>query len=117
MPIRVIITAGTTADCTKACDLIEGIDAETIIADKGYDTDAVIDVASRRGIEVVIPSKRNRKTKRSHDKSLYTLRHLVENAFLHMKEWRGIAFRFAKNTASYLSAVQIRCWMMWLKVI
>lgn len=90
---------------------------ETVIADRGYDTDAIVDTALEKGVQVVIPPKKNRRAQRYYDKELYKLRHLVENAFLHMKEWRGIASRFAKNTTSYLAAVQIRCLMMWLKII
>ena len=37
---------------------------------------------------------------------LYKARHLVENAFLHLKQWRGIATRYAKNTSSFVAAVQ-----------
>nr|MCG3461763.1 IS5/IS1182 family transposase [Xenorhabdus bovienii] len=44
------------------------------------------------------------------------LRHLVENTFLHLKRWRGIATRYAKNSASFLAAVQIRCLVLWLKI-
>ena len=53
---------------------------------------------------------------RAYDKHLYKLRHLVENAFLHLKRWRGIATRYAKNLKSFVAAVQIRCLMMWLKI-
>ena len=49
---------------------------------------------------------------RYYDKDRYRLRHLVENAFLHLERWRGIATRYAKNTASFLAAVQIRCLAM-----
>lgn len=62
-----------------------------------------------QGMEAVIPPKKNRKEQRPFDKELYKLRHLVENAFLHLKQWRGIATRYAKNTTSFLAAVQIRC--------
>nr|MBE8586244.1 IS5/IS1182 family transposase [Xenorhabdus griffiniae] len=41
----------------------------------------------------------------------------VENAFLHLKRWRGIATRYAKNRASFLAAVQIRCLVLWLNVL
>ena len=116
MPVRVIITSATAADCTKAQELVGGIAAKAIIADKAYDTNSIVDVMSKN-MEVVIPPKSNRKIRRTYDKYLYRLRHLVENAFLRMKEWRGIAFRFAKNTGSYIAAVQIRCLIMWLKII
>ena len=41
MPIRVVITAGAVADCTKACELISGIEAENLTADRGYDTNQI----------------------------------------------------------------------------
>jgi len=44
------------------------------------------------------------------------MRHLVENDFLRIKEWKGIATRYAKNTASYLAAVKIRCLFLWLTI-
>lgn len=116
MPLRVIITAGTVADCTQAIPLIEGLDAEHLLADKGYDSDSIIDYAQEHAINPVIPPKKNRKTQRPCDYSLYRLRHLVENAFLHLKRWRGIATRYAKNTSSFLSAVHIRCIAIWLGI-
>jgi transposase len=76
----------------------------------------IIAWAIRQGTEPVIPSMSNRKFKRLHDKALYKLRHWVENAFLHIKQWRGIATRYAKNAKSYLAAVHIRCLILWLKI-
>jgi transposase len=116
MPIRAIITQGTTADCTQAGRLIEGINAGALLADKGYDTDAILAQAKNQGMQPVIPPKSNRKVQREYDEELYTLRHLVENAFLHLKQWRGIATRYAKNAASFLAAIQIRCIAMWASI-
>ena len=59
-------------------------------------------------MEVVIPPKKDRKEQRAYDKHIYRHRHLVENAFLHLKRWRSIATRYAKNSTSFLAAVQIR---------
>lgn len=67
-------------------------------------------------MQAVIPPKKNRKVKREYDKDLYKIRHLVENAFLHLKRWRGIATRYAKNAASFLAAIQIRCIMLWAQI-
>jgi transposase len=117
MPLRVTITEGTRADCQEAAILIEGIDAQNLLADKGYDTDDILSHAERLGMKAVIPPKKNRKVQREYDKGLYRYRHLVENAFLHLKRWRGIATRYAKNTASFLAAVQIRCIDLWSKII
>lgn len=104
------------ADCTQADQLIDGINADFLLADKGYDTNSILEKAQQQNIEPVIPPKRNRKEQRDYDKDLYRLRHLVENAFLHLKRWRGIATRYAKNTASFLAAVHIRCLVLWLAI-
>ena len=101
MPLRVLVTQGTVADCTQAAQLIEGLSAEHLLADKGYDSDAIVEQATAQGMSVVIPPRKNRKEQRSYDKHLYRHRHLVENAFLHLKRWRGIATRYAKNAASF----------------
>ena len=76
---------------------------------RGYDTDAIILKAADKGMTPVIPPRKNRKELRKYDEYLYKLRHLVENAFLLLKRWRGIATRYAKNVASFVAAVQIRC--------
>ena len=114
MPVRILITKGTTADCKQAEELIDGIEAGTLLADRGYDSDAIVEKAEKAGMKTVIPPRKNRKIKREYDKELYKLRHWIENAFLILKRWRGIATRYAKNTASFLAAVQIRCIAAWI---
>jgi transposase len=92
---------------------MEGMDADYLLADKGYDSEAILEAAKRNGMEAVIPPRKNRKEQRWFDKEVYKLRHLVENAFLALKRWRGIATRYAKNTASFLATVHIRCIAIW----
>jgi len=87
--------------------------AEYLLADRGYDSNDIIERAKKQGMNPIIPPKKNRKDQRDYDKELYKFRHLVENAFLHLKRWRGIATRYAKNTASFLAAVHIRCIAIW----
>ena len=117
LPLRVIITQGTRADPQEAVGLTRGLLADALLADRAYDTNAIIDAATEQGMEIVIPSKKNRIQKRYYNKELYKMRHLIENAFLHLKRWRGIATRYAKNAASFLAAVQIRCIDIWAKTI
>ncbi len=88
-----------------------------LLADRGYDSNAITEQARKQGMEVVIPPKKSRITQRFYDKELYKLQHLVENAFMHIKRWRGIATRYAKNTASFLAAVQIRCIALWANIL
>jgi len=116
LPVRIVVTDGTTADCTQASKLIDGIKAENLLADRGYDSDQIVEVAENQGMIAVIPPRKNRKTQRTYDKDLYKLRHLVENAFLHLKRWRGIATRYAKNISSFIAAVQIRCIALWANI-
>ena len=117
MPVRRRLTAGPTADCTQALTLIEGVSAEHLLADRGYDSDAIVEHASQQGMQVVIPPRKNRKVPRAYDVALYRHRHLVEHAFLQLKRWRGIATRYAKNAASFLAAAQIRCIAIWARIL
>jgi len=116
MPLRAIVTAATEADCSQAGNLIAGMQAEHLIADKGYDSDDIVRKAQEQNMQAQIPPRKNRKHQRQYDKHLYRQRHLVENAFAHIKQWRGIATRYAKNAASFVAAVNIRCLVMWLKI-
>ena len=94
-----------------------GLKAQVFIADRGYDTDTIVEGKQKEGMEVVIPPRVHRKVQRQYDKYLYKLRHLVENAFLVMKQWRGVAARYAKRLSSYRASVQIRCLYTCLNVI
>ncbi len=116
MPIRILATDATRADCSHAGELIEGLAAENLIADKGYDSDVIVEQARHSGMRTVIPPRKNRKEQREYDKHLYRQRHLVENAFLLLKQWRGIATRYAKRLSSFLAAIQIRCLVLWLRI-
>ena len=117
MPVRILVTQGTTADCTQAAALINGFTAEALLADRGYDSNAIIKQAVSQGMDAIIPPKKNRKVQREYDADTYKLRHLVENAFLHLKRWRGIATRYAKHTSSFLAAVQIKAINLWRNII
>lgn len=103
------MTSATVADCSCALSLIEGFEIEVLFADRGYDTNKILNYAQEHHIKAVIPPKCNRKEQREYDKELYKYRHLVENAFLQLKRWRGIATRYAKNASSFLAAIHIRC--------
>jgi transposase len=92
------------------------MEADYLLADRGYDTNAILEQAARQGMKAVIPPKKNRLEQRDYDRYLYQLRHLVENAVLHLKGWRGIATRYAKRASSYLAIVQIRCLILWAKI-
>ena len=117
MPVRIFVTAGTIHDCKQAIPLIDGIFAECLLADRGYDSKKIIEKALSQHMNVVIPPKKNCRAQRDYDRYLYKLRHLVENAFFHLKRWRGICMRYAKHTSFFVAAVQIRCFALWAAVL
>ncbi len=85
MPVRVIVTDGIVADCSIAGELIEGIEADYLWADREYDTDNVIEQTASTKMEAVISSKKNRENQRKYNRNIYENRYQVENRFLKMK--------------------------------
>ncbi len=77
----------------------------------------IVKNAENLGMKVVIPPRKNRKVLRKYDRNAYKIRRLVENVFLHLKRWRGVATRYCKNLSSFLAAVQIRCLAVWGNVL
>lgn len=115
MPVRVLITEGTRADCKEAIHLIDGISAETLLADRGYDTNQIIAYAADAGMNIVIPAKRNRKQQREYDRYLYRLRHLVENAFFAPETLARHCYSICKNynTFSGCCANSLHCYLVY----
>ena len=67
MPVRVLVTEGTAADCSQAVELIEGIEAEYLLADKACDTTAILSYCEEHEVIPVVPPKRNRKHPRAYE--------------------------------------------------
>jgi len=104
-------------NCKEASKLIQDIVAESLLADGAYDSTEIIQLTEKRGLQVVISPRKNRKSKRTYDKHLYELRHLVETAIPHLKRRRSIATRYAKNSVSFLAGVQIRYIAVWASIL
>jgi len=113
-PIQIEVTAGNVHDCSHAEALLEHITAKAILADKGYDSDAIVEKIEAAGALAVIPSKSNRKVQRPHDKELYKKRNFVERFFNRLKHWRGLATRYEKTLESYLAMLHLVCARLWL---
>ena len=114
-PLRLILTAGQVADCTQAELLLIGITAENVLGDKGYDSDAIVDIIVQSGASAVIPPKENRTVQRLCDFALYCERNLVERFFNKIKHYRAIAIRHAKRARNYMAFVSLVSTMLWLK--
>lgn len=95
--------------------MLPGTPADTIIADKAYDAQArVIEPLMKAGKTVVIPPRGTRKEQRSHDEHLYKARHLIENFFAKLKQYRAIATRYDKTARNFLGAIHLAASMIWL---
>ena len=113
-PLRWILTGGEIADVTQAYALIDGFDAQTIVADKGYDADAFVALINTAGAVAVIPPRRNRTEQRAYDHHLYKDRNLVERFFSRLKQFRRIATRYEKLARNFNSMLNLVCTYLWL---
>ena len=102
------MSPGPTSDLQGADVLLPQIEAEAVLADKAYDAqNRVIEPLNRRGIQIVIPPKKNRLQPRPYDRVLYQARHLIENFFAKLKPFRGIATRYDKRSLNFLAGVYL----------
>ncbi len=90
---------------------------EAMLADKGYDADAIREQLSDAGIEAVIPAKCNRKNPAPHNAEKYKWRNLIERLFNKLKNWRRVATRYDKSKESYLGFVAIAAVKLWLPFV
>ena len=116
-PIDFRLTPGEAADCTQALELLGDRRAEAVLADRGYDTDAIVEHIRRSGAKAVIPPKSNRKRRRRYDKALYKLRNRIERCFSQLKQFRRLATRYDKHRACFHAFVALACTALLLKSI
>jgi transposase len=94
-------------------DLLASMQA--LLADKAYDAqERVLDLLKNAGVQAVIPPRKNRKDQREYDEEMYKARHLIENFFAKLKQFRGIATRYDKRAKTFLSAVYMAATLIWL---
>ncbi len=90
---------------------------EALLADKGYDADAIREEIEAAGVEAVIPAKSNRRVPIAHDREKYRWRNLVERLFSKLKNWRRVATRYDKTRESYLGFVAIASIKLWIPFV
>jgi transposase len=90
---------------------------EALLADKGYDADAIRAELAAAKVEAVIPAKSNRRIPIPHDRSKYRWRNLVERLFSKLKNWRRVATRYDKTRESYLGFVSLASAFLWLPFV
>lgn len=118
LPVRLLITPGQASDKTAVPALLDGLPvAQAAVADRGYDSDAVLALVRQRGSAAHIPSTSRRLVRRSVDPDLYRQRSLVERFFCKLKQFRRIATRFDKLARNFLAAVLLASTRLWLRAV
>jgi putative transposase len=115
LPVRLIASPGQRNDIAFAHDLVDGIQAEALLADKGYDANHLVEKMEQQQTQVVIPPKRDRKVQRPCDFVLYKERNLVERFFNKLKQFRRVATRYDKLLANFMGFVKLAAIVIWLK--
>ena len=115
LPVRLVLTPGQAADVTQAETLIEGAPFEVVIADRGYDSQAVVDAIEAKGGEAVIPTLKSRKVQRVIDRERYKDRNLAERFWARVKQYRRVATRYEKTARNFLALVHVASIMILLR--
>jgi transposase len=109
------LTPGQAHDLEGADVLLKDTQADAVIADKAYDAQArVIEPLLKAGKAIVIPPRSTRKDQRDYDRHVYKARHLIENFFARLKQYRCIATRYDKTARNFLGAVHLAAAVVWL---
>jgi len=115
LPLRLIATPGQRNDITQAEALLEGFEADYVLADKGYDGKRAIEAVDKAGAIPVIPSRKGSKQPRQIDAVLYKERNMIERFFGYLKQFRRVATRYDKHIQNYMGFVQIAAIFIWIK--
>jgi transposase len=114
-PTAVFLTPGQAHDLEGADALLPQMQADALLADKAFDADErVIEPLLAAGKKLVIPPKSNRMVKRTFDSEMYKARHLIENFFCKLKQYRAIATRYDKTARNFLAAIHLAAAIIWL---
>ena len=113
-PCVLLLTSGNVHDCKVAQRCIEAMPPSTeLVADKGYDSQALREWLDARGTEAVIPPRKTRKTQYNYDKAIYKQRNIIERMFCRLKDWRRIATRFDRNLKTFMAAIALAAIVIW----
>jgi transposase len=114
LPIKFFLTAGESSDYSQALPLLQGENPDYVLADKGYDSDEIIDYIKQIDAIPVIPPRSNRIVQRDYDKVIYKERNLIERLFNRLKQFRKIATRFDKIQRNFEAFIYLACSYLWL---
>jgi putative transposase len=114
-PVRFLGGPGQENDMARAAELIDGLQAEAVLGDKGYDANHLHEKIEGQGAKVVIPPRSHRKTPCTYDKALYKERNIIERFFNKLKQFRRVATRYDKLLVNFMGFVKIAALAIWLR--
>ena len=114
-PLDFVLTGGQKHDVTQGPRLLAGRRCDYVIADKAYDSDALLELIESLGALPVIPARKNRTQPRYFDAHLYKERHLVECFINKIKWYRRIFSRFDKLAKHFLGFLSFVASLIWLR--
>ena len=110
--VRFTIRPGNAAEAPELTTLLDGVLTGELIADKAYDSDPIRLSLASGGIVATIPPRVNRRIQIWYDPLQYRTRHLVENYFCDIKQFRAVATRYNKLADSYSAMVNLTSWII-----
>ena len=103
--VRFVLLPGHRFDTVGVPPLIDGIRFDALIADKAFDSNTIIADLNERGAKIVIAQHQRRTRKLPIDAEIYKWRHLIENFFAKLKEFKAIALRCEKTDRNFASMI------------
>ena len=116
LPVAITLAPGQASDkaAVPALLAIREVVGD-VVADRGYDARAILEMIQQRGGRGHISTQRDRRQQRSIDPAIYHKRNLVERFFNKLKHFRKIATRYEKTARNYRAAVLIACSRLWMR--
>jgi transposase len=105
--VRFSLLPGQRHDSIGVAPLIEGVEFEGLIADKAFDNNHIITELTERGAKIVVSQMPKRKAPLAIDLDIYKWRHLIENFFCKLKEFKRIAMRSDKTDTSFEAMIYL----------
>jgi transposase len=111
--LRINLTAGNVNDIVPACDLIEDLLADKLLADRAYDANKLLALAERQSHAVVIPLTPRRLGQREYDAHACKERHLAECFFINIKSFRMVITRYDKLAVTFKASGMLAACLVW----
>ena len=103
--MRFKLLPGQRHDTVGVAPLIEGLEFDAILADTAFDSNWIIEDMNERGAQIVISQRPQRKHPLDIDEEIYKWRHLIENFFAKLKEFKAIAMRCEKSDRNFAAMI------------